>query len=235
MGKTMRILLVEDHADLARMISEHLARGGLAVDVAATGAEALDAAGIVPYDAMVLDLGLPDADGIDLLAATKRSGRCRNLPVLILTARDGLEDRIKGLNSGADDYLVKPFDLQELEARLRAILRRPGARQNTVIAFGDLSLDATAFHAEANGTRLDLSKKEFELLGELIRAAPAIVIKDMLEDRLYAFHEPVTPNAIEAIVSRLRKKIAATEAGVRIDTVRGLGYRIVAGAGCERD
>jgi len=229
MGNAMRILLVEDHADLSDMVSDHLAGAGFAVDVAASVEQALHAMRIVDYDLLVLDLGLPDGDGMEVLAFTRRDRRRRNMPVLILTARDDMESRINGLNAGGDDYLVKPFSLPELVARIRAVLRRPGARESRVIEYGDVEFDIPGCTAHAGGRLLELAKKEFALLEELIRAAPGIVIKDRLEDRLYAFHEPVTPNAIEAIVSRLRKKIASNHAQVRIETVRGLGYRMMSG------
>lgn len=227
----MRILLVEDHGALSDLVADHLSRTGFAVDQVHCCGDAVHALEMVDYDMLLLDLGLPDGDGMDVLAALRAAQPRQAVPVLILTARDDLGSRLKGLNGGADDYLVKPFDLLELEARLRAILRRPGTRKSMVIQFGDVSYDVTTREVLANGTRLDLAKKEFALLEELMRAAPRIVVKDMLEDRLYAFHEPVTVNAIEAIVYRLRKKMTMAQAKVRIETVRGLGYRMVQGAG----
>lgn len=222
----MRILLVEDHEDLALIIGDHLLRAGFVVDHAGSAAAAAACLDVVDYGGVVLDLGLPDLDGLSVLARLRREERGRQVPVILLTARGGLEDRVKGLNAGADDYLVKPFDLSELEARLRAVLRRPGLRESHVLRFGDLTIEPAALSVRVAGAVLDLARKEYALMEEMLRAAPAIVIKDNIEDRLYSFEEPVTPNAIEAIVSRLRRKLAAAGARVRIDTLRGLGYRL---------
>ena len=132
------------------------------------------------------------------------------------------------MNTGADDYIVKPFELVELEARLRAVLRRPGVREDIVLSYGPLALDTVSREASVRGVLLDLSRREAALLEELLRAAGRIVVKDTLEDRLYALDRSVTANALEAIVSRLRKKLAAAHASVRIDTKRGVGYRLLA-------
>jgi two-component system response regulator QseB len=221
----MRVLLLEDHRELRQMIGDHLAGRGFAVDAFAYGHEALTAVEAVTYDAVVLDLGLPDSDGMDILA-TLRARTSGRLPALIVTARDSVEDRVRGLNAGADDYIVKPFDLTELEARLRSVLRRPGIRSEAVLGFGRLAFDAVSREAFVDGHSLDLTRREAALLEELLRAGGRVVIKDVLEDRLYAFAEPVTPNALEAAVSRLRKKLAAARAGVQIETKRGIGYRL---------
>lgn len=148
---------------------------------------------------------------------------------MIVTARDSVEDRVRGLNAGADDYIVKPFALIELEARLRSVLRCPGARSERVLGFGRLALDTVSREAFVDGLSLDLSRREAALLEELMRAGDRIVIKDALEGRLYAFDERVTPNALEAAVSRLRKKLAIVQAGVQIETKRGIGYRLRGG------
>ena len=224
----MRVLLLEDHKDLREMIGDHLARCGFAVDTFESGREALAAIEVATYDAVVLDLGLPDVDGMDVLAAlrTRTGGQ---LPALIVTARDSLGDRVRGLNAGADDYIVKPFDLVELEARLRTVLRRPGTRSAVTLGCGRLVFDAASRDAAVDGRSLDLSRREAALLEELLRAGGRVVVKDALEDRLYAFDEPVTTNAIEAAVSRLRRKLAIGRAGVQIDTKRGIGYRLFAG------
>jgi DNA-binding response OmpR family regulator len=225
---SMRILLLEDHRELRQLIGDHLAGRGFAVDAFTYGHEALTAIEAIRYDAIVLDLGLPDRDGMDILAILRARTGCR-LPALIITARDSVEDRVRGLNAGADDYIVKPFDLIELEARLRSVLRRPGARAERVLGFGRLALDTVSREAFVDGLPLDLSRREAALLEEFMRAAGRIVIKDALEDRLYAFDEPVTPNALEAAVSRLRKKLAAAQSGVQIETKRGIGYRLRSG------
>ncbi len=148
-----------------------------------------------------------------------------------MTARDALEDRVRGLDAGADDYIVKPFALAELEARLRAVLRRPGGRDGPVRACGRLLFDVTARAASVDGVPLDLTRREAALLEELLRVGGRVVVKDTLEERLYGFDEPVTPNALEAAVSRLRRRLGEAGAGVRIETKRGIGYRLVAGEG----
>ena len=146
-----------------------------------------------------------------------------------MTARDAVDDRVRGLNGGADDYLVKPFALVELEARLRAVLRRPGPRTEAVYTCGSLTFDATSRLAAVSGTVLDLPRRESALLEELLRARGRVVIKDVLEERLYGFDQAVTRNAIEATASRLRRSLAEAGADVRIETKRGIGYRLVAG------
>jgi DNA-binding response OmpR family regulator len=151
------------------------------------------------------------------------------LPALIVTARDGLENRLLGLNSGADDYILKPFELVELEARLRVVLRRPGRRGSTTNSFGRLMLDPRSRQVFVEGVAIELTRRELALLEELLRAAGRIVVKDALEDRLYSLDKEVSSNAIEATVSRLRRKLAAADASVSINTVRGIGYRIVLG------
>lgn len=224
----MRLLLVEDNRGLSEMVADHLNKIGFAVDAVATAEEAFAAMDVAQYDGIILDLGLPGADGMTVLDKARNKVEL-GTPVLILTARDELESRIKGLNAGADDYLVKPFDLLELEARLRAVLRRPGRRRNDVLEYGDLTFNVPALEVKVNEHPVDLARREFALLEELMRAAPRVAIKDQLEDKLYAFHERATPNAIEAIVSRLRKKIQTAGGRMRIVTVRGVGYKLVVG------
>jgi two-component system, OmpR family, response regulator QseB len=224
----MRVLLVEYHPALREMVAGHLARRGFAVDAVARAREAHAALAGVAYDGLLLDLDLPDADGMTVLSAV-RAGAAGNLPVLIVTARDALEDRVRGLNAGADDYIVKPFDLVELEARLRAVLRRPGTRDSPSLSVGALSFDPASRQASVNGVVLDLARRETDLLEQLLRAAGRTVVKDALEERLYSFGESVTPNALEAVVSRLRKRLANAAGGVRIETKRGIGYRLGVG------
>jgi two-component system, OmpR family, response regulator QseB len=223
----MKILLVEDHPAMREMISDHLAERGFVVDAVGCAEDAYSALRVASYDALVLDLGLPDADGMELLREA-RAYTGRHLPTLIVTARDALADRARGLNAGADDYVVKPFELVELEARLRAVLRRPGVREDITLAYGPLAFDMVTREATLDGKVLDLSRREATLLEELLRAAGRIVVKDTLEDRLYTLDHSVTDNAVEAIVSRVRKKLAAAHASVRIDTKRGVGYRLFA-------
>ena len=224
----MRVLLVEDHPALREMMADYLAQRGFAVDPVGCAGDARAALDAVSYDLLILDLGLPDVDGRAILHET-RARTAGGLPILIVTARDALEDRLQGLNAGADDYIVKPFDLPELEARLRAVLRRPGTRDELTLCCGELAFDPASRQATVGGVVLDLTRRETDLLEELLRAAGRVVVKDVLEDRMYSFGEAVTPNALEAVVSRLRKRLANAAGGVRIETKRGIGYRLVVG------
>jgi DNA-binding response OmpR family regulator len=221
----MRVLVVEDHRAMREIITEHLQKCGFAVDPVGSGDEALAAMAAFAYDAVILDLGLPDMDGMEVLHRLNVARKTAP-PALILTARDAIEDRIGGLNAGADDYILKPFDLMEMEARLRAVLRRPGLRREVAYAFGDLTFDPVARSAAVTGAPLDLTRREASVLEELIRAAGRIVVRDALEDRLYGFDEEVTGNALEATMSRLRRKLAAAGSTVGIETTRGVGYHL---------
>ncbi len=230
----MKILLVEDHDALGKLVQEHLNQSGFIVDRVQDGPEALEALRAVEYDGMILDLGLPSLDGLDVLKR-QRMQKGRSLPIIILTARDQISDRLTGLNSGADDYLVKPFDILELEARLRAVLRRPGARLEEVMTVGNVMVDVARWDVRIEGNSVELARREFVLLEELARVYPGVMAKDRLEDRLYSFDETVTPNATEAVVSRLRRKLIAAHATARIATVRGIGYRLLPGEDVEVD
>ncbi len=221
----MKILLVEDHPPMREMIADHLLEQGFAVEAVSRGKDALVAVDGTNCDAIVLDLGLPDIDGMELLRALRSSPHAA-IPVLILTARDAIEDRVNGLNEGADDYLLKPFNLSELEARLRAVLRRPGPRRGRVYALGSLSFDTVSRTAYVGECALDLTRREAALLEELLRASGRVIAKDILEDRLYAFDRTSSANALEAAVSRLRKKLTAANGALRIETKRGIGYRL---------
>jgi DNA-binding response OmpR family regulator len=224
----MRILLVEDHPLLRKMMRDYLSLRDFAVDPVSCAGDARAALVAVSYDGLVLDLGLPDGDGMEILREI-RSRTGSSLPILLVTARDVLEDRVKGLNAGADDYIIKPFDLVELEARLRAVLRRPGTRDCPTMRVGALNFNPASRQASVNGAMLNLARRETDLLEQLLRAAGRTVVKDALEERLYSFGEPVTPNALEAAVSRLRKRLANVAGSIRIETKRGIGYRLVAG------
>jgi two-component system, OmpR family, response regulator QseB len=218
----MRILLVEDHKALRTMTAAYLAENGFVVDAVASAEAARAALDVAVYDAMILDLGLPDGDG-RLLLAHRARGRAAP-PALILTARDGLADRIDGLNAGADDYLVKPFDLPELQARLRAVLRRPGARAEIELGLGRLAFDTVSREARVEGRPIVLRRRETLLLEALLAARGRIVVRDVLEERLYGHDDMVTPNALEAAVSRLRRALSDADAGVHVETRRGIGY-----------
>lgn len=214
---------------MCELIAGHLRSRGLTVDIVQRGDEALAAIAVAAYDAVILDLSLPDVDGMDVLRHMRES--CYNeVPALILTARDSVAARISGLDAGADDYILKPFDLTELEARLRAVLRRPGRRRDTVQRYADLVFEPASRTAAVTGRDLDLTRREMSVLEELIRVAGRIVVKDALEERLYGFDEEVTANALEASVSRLRRKLAAAGSKIRIEAARGIGYRLTGGA-----
>jgi two-component system response regulator QseB len=224
----MRVLLVEDHRAMREMIAEHLKERGFAVDAVGTGEQAIAAAQVARMDAVMLDLGLPDRDGMDVLAALRASHP--ELPAIILTARDSVDDRLHGLNSGADDYIVKPFNLLELEARLRAVLRRAGSHRGTTYSIGGVTFDTVTREATAFGRSLELTRRESALLEELMRVPGQVITKDRLEDRLYALEDAGSSNALEAAVSRLRRKLAGAHASLSIETKWGIGYRLIEGA-----
>jgi two-component system OmpR family response regulator len=215
----MRILLAEDDQIIADGLSRSLRQTGYAIDCAYNGLDADTALLTNTYDLVILDLGLPKLSGLDVL----RRLRSRNskVPVLILTALDGINDRVKGLDLGADDYMAKPFELPELEARVRALTRRSSGT-TPVIQCGLLVFDQADRTAQIDGAILDLSARELGLLEVLLSRVGRLVSKDQLVDHLCGWGEEVSHNAIEVYVHRLRKKIES--GGVRITTVRGLGY-----------
>jgi len=222
---SMRVLLVEDHRAMRELIVDHLKERGFAVDAVSQGADALAAATAAPTDAVILDLGLPDFDGMEVLTSLR--AKLPELPAIILTARDSVDDRLRGLNAGADDYIVKPFNLLELEARLRAVLRRSGGRLSTSYSLGGVVFDTVTRDASARGRRIDLTRREAALLEELLRVPGQVITKDRLEDRLYALEDSGSANALEAAVSRLRRKLAGAHASLRIETKWGIGYRLI--------
>ena len=223
----MRILVVEDHGDLREMIADHLGSSGFAVDAVGRADEASTALALTDYDLVLLDLGLPDGDGaVVLREAHRKSGRL--LPVVVLTARDAVSDRVRLLNAGADDFILKPFDLLELEARLRAVLRRPGVRTENRLRCGNLSIEPGTGDLYVDGHRVEIARREFALLEELMRACDRTVVREALEDRLYTFNEPVSPNALEKSVSRLRRLLIDAGSSVVLETKRGIGYRLSA-------
>jgi two-component system OmpR family response regulator len=215
----MRILVVEDDSLLAQGLTRILSRAGHAVDQAENGLQADKALRTAPYELVVLDIGLPDIDGFEVLRRLRRRHAATN--VLVLTARDAVEDRVHGLDLGADDYLTKPFSVTEFEARVRALLRRTSLPAGAV-SMGGLSVDVEAKRVRVNGTSVELTVREWALL-ELFTARPGRVLsKEQIAQQLADYDAQLTPNAIEVYVSRLRAKIEA--AGVRIRTVRGFGY-----------
>ncbi len=220
----MRVLVVEDNDRLAKLVADGLQRRGFSCDVAGCLAGADSAMDSAVYDAIVLDLGLPDGDGINWLAARRRYRQVP--PAIVQTARGALEDRVTGLDAGADDYVVKPVEIDELAARLRALLRRPGPRTQTVLQVGPLLFDTAGRTARHDGREIDLSRREADLLELLMRRAGAVVRREAIEDALYNFNEPVTPNAVEAAISRLRRKFEDAGAGGNLHTIRGVGYML---------
>ena len=219
----MRVLLVEDHAALRDLISDHLHEHGFAVDAVGRAEDALISIAAISYDAAIIDLGLPEMNGLELLARM-HAGTEDSIRTLVITARDSLSDRVRGLNAGADDYLVKPFDLDELEARLRALLRRPRLHYRPILTLGRLVFDPASRQATVAGQPLELTRRETAVLEELVRSNNKVIVKEVLEDHIYGFDEEVSHNALEATISRLRKKLTTAGAGLAIQTKRGVGY-----------
>lgn len=224
----MRLLIVEDAEDVAEAIALSLGRAGFACDVAGRLEAGDELLRLQDYDAVVLDIHLPDGSGRDLLRAMR--GRGDRTPVLMLTAEYEVTARVDALNEGADDFLVKPFDLRELEARLRALARREGGRASNLMALGALVVDPAARTVRRDGELVPLTRRELALLNLLAAHRGRIVAKDRLFDGLFAFdQDEVGVNAVELYVARLRKKLAGS--GVSIETHRGLGYRLEAADG----
>ena len=214
----MRILVVEDDPLLGDGMQAGLAQAGFAVDWVRDGVAADLALRTGAPDAVVLDLGLPRLDGLALLRRLRGAGN--KTPVLIVTARDAVEDRIRGLDSGADDYVVKPFDLQELAARLRALIRRAAGEASPLLRVGELQLDPAARQASFRGKPVELAAREFALLHALMLSAGRVLTREQLAERLYAWGEEVESNAIDVHVHHLRRKLAPD----LVRTVRGVGY-----------
>jgi len=219
----MHILIAEDDEVLADGLCRSMRQQGYAVDYVSDGQEAdLILRGTQPFDLVILDLGLPRLDGLCVLRSM-RERNCR-VPVIILTARDGVGERVKGLDLGADDYLVKPFNLAELEARVRALIRRGQCGVNPVYSCGTMTFDSVGRRAAINGAALELTTRELSVLEALMSRIGWVVSKEQLLERLYSYAEEASGNAIEVYIHRLRKKIES--AGVTIRTIRGLGYII---------
>jgi two-component system response regulator QseB len=216
----MRVLLVEDDQMIAAGVRKALRADGWAVDWVQDGAAALAAADGESYDLMLLDLGLPKRDGIDVLRSL-RAKRCK-VPVLITTARDAVAERVKGLDAGADDYLIKPFDLDELGARMRALVRRHAGRTDAVIRAGAVTVNPATREVLLDGAGVALSAREFALLDALIARPGAVLSKSQLEEKIYGWGEEIGSNAVEVYIHALRKKLGADF----IRNVRGLGYMI---------
>lgn len=221
----MKILVLEDHADLRAMVASHLMERGFKVDALATLEEARAALLTATYDLAVLDLGLPDGDGRELLSELQ-TPIARAMPKIVMTARDSLEERLACLNGGADDYLAKPFHLKELDARLNAVLRRPRTPR-PCLTCGALTYDPQSREASVRGAPFDVNRRELQLLELLLGAVGRSVTRAFLGRHIYRFDEVPGENALEAIVSRLRARLRTVDAGVQIETVRGIGYRLM--------
>lgn len=219
----MRILLVEDDHNLSDALSQSLTQGGFVVDPVYTGQHAITAAKTGEQDIIILDLGLPDIDGLKVLQHIRDDGN--KIPVIVLTARDQLSDKVKGLDTGADDYLAKPFELEELVARLRVMERRLGTADTAVISINDVVLDTRSNHVQAADNSIALSRREWMLLKALMESAGRILSKAQLESKLYEWGDEVSSNTIEVHVHHLRKKLPKDF----IKTVRGVGYIVANG------
>lgn len=215
----MRVLVVEDDAQIGDGLKIGLEQLGFVADWFRDGKQGLAALSAAPYDAVVLDLGLPGMDGMDILSAWRRGGQ--DVPVLVLTARDAVEDRVAGLRAGADDYLLKPFDLDELVARLHALRRRAAGRCVDVIEDGPLRLDPMRGEVWLHGRPVALARRELALLAALMQARERILSAEQLKDRLYDYSEEIESNALNVHIHHLRRKLGPAV----VETVRGLGYR----------
>ncbi|HEU4549731.1 MAG TPA: response regulator [Rhizomicrobium sp.] len=216
----MRLLIVEDDAALARGILKVFRDEGLAVDHVSNGHDAFNVARLEPYSAIILDLGLPDMDGLSVLRQIRHAHI--HTPILILTARDGTNDRVQGLNQGADDYLSKPFAIEELEARVRALIRRGQGNPDPVLALGAIRLDRVTGAAYIGSDILELTRRERAVLEMLVTRNGSVVPKARLTADVFGYDDPVAPNALEVYIARLRRKL--DNSGIEIVTVRGLGY-----------
>src|ERR1700720_4719009 len=218
----MRLLVVEDNAQLSQLLAKGLGIAGYETDLLATAAEARDALLTTSYAAVILDLGLPDGDGLSILRELRH--RKDPLPVLVLTARDGLQDRVNGLRSGADDYLAKPFALEELVARLEAILRRPGQLLGSSLHLANLVYDTESRQIFIDDVPRVFSSRETSVLEILLRRQGRVVPKKNVEDHIFGLSGDVASNAVEVYVSRLRKQLGEYGAKILIHTIRGVGY-----------
>lgn len=218
--RRMRILLVEDDNMIGQSLRQALTENGLTVDWVKDGVLAQDALAQGGYAAVLLDLGLPRRSGLEVLRRARQDGD--RTPMLVLTARDGVDDRVEGLDVGADDYLVKPFELRELLARMRAIVRRVGGHAQSTIGTAETQLDLSSRELTHAGTSILLSAKEFRLMHALLERPGAILSRTQLEERLYGWGEEVSSNAVEVLIHGVRRKLGADV----IRNVRGLGWRV---------
>jgi DNA-binding response OmpR family regulator len=221
----MRLLVIEDHDALAQMIAWTLQQKGYVVDRAKSIAEAQAAIAAVKYDLLLLDRQLPDGDGIEMVRSMRASSD--HTPVIAITGRQAIADRVLSLNAGADDYLGKPFAIEELVARVAAILRRPAEAVPNRLRIGNLALDQAQCIVLVDGRPVSLPRREFLVLGSLIRHRGVVVQRDELWRTAYSLEEAVNPNTLDVQISRIRRRLASLGAKVQIETLRGVGYRIV--------
>jgi two-component system, OmpR family, response regulator MprA len=221
MSRSARVLVVEDDVDIAGVLRRSLDKEGYEVRVAGDGEDALDQASVFEPDAVVLDLGLPRLDGVEVCRRLRAEG---DVPILVLTARDALESRVEGLDSGADDYLVKPFERDELLARMRALLRRRPPRGSAYLVSGDLVLNPDSREVSRGDRKIDLTAREFELLEYLMRNERLVVSRQALLDDVWGYHPFAETNTIDVFVSNLRRKLEASGEPRLLHTVRGAGY-----------
>jgi len=220
----MRILVVEDEARLARLVRRGLTEEGHAVDLAGSGEDALDSITLATYDAIVLDVMLPGIDGFQVCRQLRRQRV--HTPVLLLTARDAVDDRVTGLDAGADDYLVKPFALVELSASLRALARRPAEARDTILRVGSLRLDPAMRRVWLSEEPVELANKEFRILEYLMQNPNRVLTRTMITDRVWDYDFLNATNVIDVHIRSLRRKLHDAPGGRRIETVRGVGYRM---------
>ena len=220
----MRLLLIEDNETLSALLHRGLSAAGFEVDVVRTLTDALNGMALMRFSAIILDLGLPDGDGYAVLQFLR--GKGDSTPVLIITARRAVDDRVKGLQRGGDDYLCKPFALEELIARLHALLRRPGALLGVALHLGRLTFDTVSREVSVEGSPQSVSPREAAVLEVLLRRSGRVVPKQPIEEQLYGLSDEVSSNAVEVYVHRLRKQLSEIGAGIEINTIRGIGYLV---------
>jgi len=220
----MALLLIEDNERLASLLKQGLERTGFKVDVIDTATDAAEALATIKFEVVILDLGLPDEDGLSVLKTMRQRGDMT--PVIVMTARGSLRERVEGLDSGADDYLVKPVALEELVARINALLRRPGNLLGTALRMGNLTLDTAGRQVFIDEKAQILGARELAILEHLLRRSGRVIPKKFLENSLYGLGEEISSNAVEVYVHRLRKRLADIGANVQVHTVRGVGYML---------
>jgi DNA-binding response OmpR family regulator len=218
----MRLLVIEDETRIAELVKAGLGRAGFTVDVVGLCGDARAALAVASYDAAIIDLGLPDGDGLELLRELRTGGN--QTPILVLTARDAVEDRVCGLDTGADDYLVKPFAMTELIARTKALLRRPGGALGMTLKAGNISFDTVERDVRIGGASLVLPRRESAILEHLMRRLGRVVPKSIFEEKLYGLDDEHGSNTIPVHVHHLRRKLLEAGATAEIHTVRGVGY-----------